>query len=113
LDTKGLGFYHRCLDNKVICNFQNKKNAPEVVVDGGSTRIPKIQSMTQEFFTGKVPGKTINTENSASQARFAEHDMDYFRNSMDPGEKFLRDREIGKRNVHEDVLDGGTTCIPK
>jgi len=39
--------------------------------------------------------------------------MDYFRNSMGPVEKCIRDSGIDKRNVHEVVLVGGSTRIPK
>lgn len=39
--------------------------------------------------------------------------MDYFRNSMGPVEKVLRDSGIDKKNVHEMVLVGGSTRIPK
>merc|ERR1712083_339792 len=50
---------------------------------------------------------------SLSRARFEELNMDYFRNSMGPVEKCLRDSGIDKRNVHEVVLVGGSTRIPK
>merc|ERR1712199_20572 len=50
---------------------------------------------------------------SLSRARFEELNMDYFRNSMGPVEKCLRDSGIDKRNVHEIVLVGGSTRIPK
>ena len=39
--------------------------------------------------------------------------MDYFRNSMGPVEKCLRDSGIDKRNIHEIFLVGGSTRIPK
>jgi len=48
-----------------------------------------------------------------SRARFEELNMDYFRNSMGPVEKCLRDSGIDKKNVHEVVLVGGSTRIPK
>merc|ERR1719180_560434 len=48
-----------------------------------------------------------------SRARFEELNMDYFRNSMGPVEKVLRDSGIDKRNVHEVVMVGGSTRIPK
>jgi len=48
-----------------------------------------------------------------SRARFEELCMDYFRNSMGPVEKCLKDSQIDKRNVHEIVLVGGSTRIPK
>merc|ERR1719383_699385 len=49
---------------------------------------------------------------SLSKARFEELNMDYFRNSMGPVEKCLRDSGIDKRNVHDVVLVGGSTRIP-
>jgi len=48
-----------------------------------------------------------------TRARFEELNMDYFRNSMGPVEKVLRDSGIDKRNVHEVVMVGGSTRIPK
>merc|ERR1712106_225307 len=50
---------------------------------------------------------------SLSRARFEELNMDYFRNSMGPVEKCMRDSGIDKRGVHEIVLVGGSTRIPK
>merc|ERR1719468_461457 len=50
---------------------------------------------------------------SLSRARFEVLNMDYFRNSMGPVEKCLRDSGIDKRNVHEVVMVGGSTRIPK
>ena len=38
--------------------------------------------------------------------------MDYFRNSMGPVEKCLRDRVIDQRNIHDVVLVGCSTRIP-
>merc|ERR1712054_110101 len=50
---------------------------------------------------------------SLSRARFEELCMDYFRNSMGPVEKCMKDSGIDKRNVHEVVMVGGSTRIPK
>merc|ERR1712204_51401 len=50
---------------------------------------------------------------SLSRARFEELNMDYFRNSMGPVEKCLRDSGVDKRGVNEVVLVGGSTRIPK
>merc|ERR1712178_323802 len=50
---------------------------------------------------------------SLSRARFEELNMDYFRNSMGPVEKAMRDSGIDKRNVHDVVMVGGSTRIPK
>merc|ERR1712167_106687 len=48
-----------------------------------------------------------------SRARFEELNMDYFRNSMGPVEKCMRDSGIDKKNVHDVVLVGGSTRIPQ
>jgi len=48
-----------------------------------------------------------------TRARFEELCMDYFRNSMGPVEKCLRDSGIDKKNIHEIVMVGGSTRIPK
>ena len=48
-----------------------------------------------------------------SRARFEELNMDLFRKCMDPVEKVLRDAKIAKNRVHDVVLVGGSTRIPK
>merc|ERR1712113_400961 len=55
----------------------------------------------------------IDYRTTVSRARFEELNMDYFRNSMGPVEKCLRDSGIDKKNVHKVVLVGGSTRIPK
>jgi L1 cell adhesion molecule like protein len=50
---------------------------------------------------------------SLSRARFEELCMDYFRNSMGPVEKALRDSGLDKKAIHDIVLVGGSTRIPK
>jgi len=55
----------------------------------------------------------IDYETNISRARFEELNMDYFRNSMGPVEKVLRDSGIDKKSVHEVVMVGGSTRIPK
>lgn len=48
-----------------------------------------------------------------TRARFEELNMDLFRKCMEPVEKCLRDSKIDKSRVHEVVLVGGSTRIPK
>jgi len=50
---------------------------------------------------------------SLSRARFEELCMDYFRNAMGHVEVCIRDSGVDKGNVHEVVLVGGSTRIPK
>jgi L1 cell adhesion molecule like protein len=50
---------------------------------------------------------------SITRARFEELCMDLFRSCMDPVEKVLRDAKMDKGQIHEVVLVGGSTRIPK
>ena len=38
----------------------DKSSINEVVLVGGSTRIPKIQEMVREYFNGKEPNRSVN-----------------------------------------------------
>src|SRR5271170_3399501 len=55
----------------------------------------------------------IDFYTSITRARFEELCQDLFRSTMDPVEKVLRDAKIDKSSVHEIVLVGGSTRIPK
>ena len=43
-----------------------KKNGHEIVLVGGSTRIPKVPAMIQEFFNGKEPNRSINPDEAVA-----------------------------------------------
>ncbi|KAI8889387.1 hsp71-like protein [Backusella circina FSU 941] len=44
----------------------NKRLVHDIVLVGGSTRIPKIQKMVSEYFNGKEPSKAINPEEAVA-----------------------------------------------
>jgi L1 cell adhesion molecule like protein len=50
---------------------------------------------------------------SITRARFEELNVDLFRKCMDPVEKVLRDAKMDKSQIHDVVLVGGSTRIPK
>jgi L1 cell adhesion molecule like protein len=56
-------------------------------------------------------GEDFNT--NISRAKFEELCMDLFRKCMPPVENVLKDAQLGKGQVHEIVLVGGSTRIPK
>merc|ERR1712160_169924 len=56
-------------------------------------------------------GEDYNT--NISRAKFEELCMDLFRKCMPPVENVLKDAETGKGQIHEIVLVGGSTRIPK
>jgi heat shock protein 1/8 len=55
----------------------------------------------------------IDFYTSLTRARFEELCQDLFRSTLEPVEKVLRDSKIDKGNVHEIVLVGGSTRIPR
>eukprot|EP00733_Pompholyxophrys_punicea_P001461 Pompholyxophrys_punicea_v1_NODE_738_length_1374_cov_289.363912.p2 type:complete len:211 gc:universal NODE_738_length_1374_cov_289.363912:572-1204(+) len=44
----------------------DKGQVHEIVLVGGSTRIPKIQKMVSDFFNGKEPNKSINPDEAVA-----------------------------------------------
>ncbi|KAG5519016.1 hypothetical protein PMAC_002547 [Pneumocystis sp. 'macacae'] len=55
----------------------------------------------------------IDLYTSITRARFEELCQDLFRGTMEPVEKVLRDAKLDKSSVHEIVLVGGSTRIPR
>lgn len=52
---------------KVLEDSSLKKNqVDELVLVGGSTRIPKVQQLLQDFFNGKEPNKGINPDEAVA-----------------------------------------------
>jgi len=52
---------------KVLSDAKISKNqVDEVVLVGGSTRIPKIQDLIKKFFNGKEPNKSINPDEAVA-----------------------------------------------
>merc|ERR1719415_64497 len=55
----------------------------------------------------------IDFYTSITRARFEELNADLFRGTMEPVEKSLRDAKLDKSSIHDIVLVGGSTRIPK
>ncbi|KAK4356542.1 hypothetical protein RND71_025513 [Anisodus tanguticus] len=55
----------------------------------------------------------VDFYSTITRARFEELNMDLFRKCMEPVEKCLRDAKMDKSTVHDVVLVGGSTRIPK
>lgn len=55
----------------------------------------------------------IDFYTSITRARFEELNADLFRGTLEPVEKALRDAKMDKSSIHDIVLVGGSTRIPK
>ena len=64
-----LPLFNKCIDpvNKVILDSKiSKSNVDEIVLVGGSTRIPKVQKMLSDYFNGKELSKAINPDEAVA-----------------------------------------------
>ncbi|KAI3797461.1 hypothetical protein L1987_32718 [Smallanthus sonchifolius] len=63
------GFFKMCIKHVENClrdgNMQ-KKDVDDVVIVGGSTRIPEVQQMLMEFFDGKPLCKSVNADEAVA-----------------------------------------------
>ena len=58
----------------------DKSTVNEIVLVGGSTRIPKIQKLVSDFFSGREPNRSV----SRSSVEYAlEHNIDIFSHVAD------------------------------
>ena len=73
----------------------------------------KNLSSTQAYIEIDSLFEGIDFNSQITRARFEELNMDYFRKTMAPVEKVLRDAKLSKSQVDEVVLVGGSSRIPK
>ncbi|XP_046996286.1 endoplasmic reticulum chaperone BiP-like [Schistocerca americana] len=67
----------------------------------------QVRIEIESFFEGEDFSETL------TRAKFEELNMDLFRSTMKPVQKVLEDAGMTKKEVHEIVLVGGSTRIPK
>ncbi|GKB38189.1 putative heat shock protein 70 family protein, partial [Tanacetum coccineum] len=68
-DELNMNFFTKCIRKLETClrdAKMDKRSVDEVILVGGSTRIPKVQSMLQEFFDGKKLCQSINPDEAVA-----------------------------------------------
>jgi len=112
-------------DNRLVNHFMNefkRKNKKDITGNARALRRLRTACERAKRTLSSTAQTTIEIDSlyegidfysSITRARFEELNMDLFRNCMDPVEKTLRDAKIDKGSVHEVVLVGGSTRIPK
>lgn len=113
------------IDNRLVEHFinefkrKNKKDisdSPRAVkrLKAACERVKKILSSSStapleidSLYDG------MDFYSNLTRAKFEELCSDIFRRTMDPVDKVLRDAKMDKGDIHEIVLVGGTTRIPK
>jgi len=74
-------------------------------------RILSSAHQSEVYCETLAEGEDFNT--TISRAKFEELCLPHFRKCMQPLEQVLKDADVGKGQVHEVVLVGGSTRIPK
>lgn len=55
-----------CPGGAVGCAGKKKDEIDEIVLVGGSTRIPKVQELLKVYFGGKEPNKGVNPDEAVA-----------------------------------------------
>jgi len=64
-----MDYFRKCMEpvEKVLKDAKmSKSDVDEVVLVGGSTRIPKVQELIKTFFNGKEPSRSINPDEAVA-----------------------------------------------
>eukprot|EP00951_Prasinocladus_malaysianus_P040478 scaffold465916_cov38-Prasinocladus_malaysianus.AAC.1 len=68
-EEMNMDMFFRCLElveNVLAEGKMDKSEVAEIVLVGGSTRIPKLQELLSEFFDGKELSKSINPDEAVA-----------------------------------------------
>jgi len=72
-----------------------------------------LSSSTQAHIEIDSLFEGIDFNSTITRARFEDMNQDYFQKCMSPVEKVVKDAKMSKGQIHEVVLVGGSTRIPK
>ena len=112
-------------DNRMVNHFTNefkRKQKKDMTSNARSMRRLRtacerakrtLSSQAQASIEVDSLFEGIDFYTSITRARFEELNQDLFRGTLDPVEKVLRDSKMDKGQIHDVVLVGGSTCIPK
>lgn len=112
-------------DNRLVAHFANefkRKHKKDLLTNPRAVRRLRtacerakrtLSSQTQASIEVDSLFDGIDFSSSITRARFEELNMDLFRSILDNVEKVLIDAKVDKASVHEVVMVGGSTRIPK
>ena len=112
-------------DNRLVNHFvQEFKRKNKVDISGSKRSIRRLKTACERAKRTLSSSTSANIEldslhegvdfyTSITRARFEELCSDLFRKTMNPVETVLRDAKLDKSKIHDIVLVGGSTRIPK
>ncbi|XP_063984215.1 endoplasmic reticulum chaperone BiP isoform X1 [Diachasmimorpha longicaudata] len=90
-------------DNRAVQKLRREVEKAKRALSGSH----QVRIEIESFFDGEDFSETL------TRAKFEELNMDLFRSTMKPVHKVLEDADMNKKDVHEIVLVGGSTRIPR
>jgi len=112
-------------DNRMVDHFiQEFKRKQKKDISGNKRALRRLRTACERAKRTLSSAAQANIEidslfegidfyTSITRARFEELCSDLFKGTLDPVEKALRDSKLDKSSIHEIVLVGGSTRIPK
>jgi len=116
----GEDFDHRMMDH-FVKEFKRKNKKDMTTSDRAVRRLRTACERAKRTLSSSAKANIeidslfegVDFNSSITRARFEDLCGDYFRNTMVPVEKVLKDAGMSKSQIHEIVLVGGSTRIPK
>jgi len=90
-------------DNRAVQKLRREVEKAKRALSGSH----QVRIEIESFFEGDDFSETL------TRAKFEELNLDLFRSTLKPVQKVLEDADMNKKDVHEIVLVGGSTRIPK
>jgi len=112
-------------DNRMVNHFAEEfKRKNKIDLKGNSRALARLKTASERAKLALSSGSTASVEidslhdgidfkSSITRARFEDLCGDYFRKSLESVDQVLKDSKLGKNDIHEVVLVGGSTRIPK
>lgn len=112
-------------DNRMVNHFvQEFKRKNKKAISGNPRSLRRLRTSCERAkrTLSSIAQTTIEIDSlfegidfysTITRARFEELKMDLFRKCMEPVDKCLRDAKMDKSSIHDVVLVGGSTRIPK
>jgi heat shock protein 1/8 len=113
------------LDHKMMEHFKTEfKNKFNKDISGNKRALNRLQTACERAKRTLSSSQTASIEidslfegqdfyTKITRAKFEDLCMDLFRKTIEPVDKVLKDAKMSKAEVHEIVLVGGSTRIPK
>lgn len=112
-DSRMVSYLAQEFQRKHKKNLENDKKAMRRLRSACEKAKRTLSSCSQASIEIDSIYEGIDYYTTMTRARFEELNSDLFRSTLDPLERCLSDAKVAKQDIHEIVMVGGSTRIPK